>query len=185
MGKTERIKLTDAQKAAIDDYNIDLQPAERVNKHYSAERAQWLNDTIFAPAEVELVPVPQEQKLKKAQRDARRSSQPTASTISMSGRKSGFAAAARGGDDEDITFNVSLNRDSFTDPIKDIIAEQLEDLKNEFFTKSDGKKLLKEFDIRLSKFGQDLTKSIASMLASPITYHHHIILTYHQHIAVL
>ena len=161
MGKAERIKLSDAQKAAIDDYNRDLQPADKVNKHYSAERAQWLNDNVFAPADVELVPVPAEEKLKKAQRDARRNSQPSAS---MS-RKFGFGGA-RSGDDEDITFNVSMSRDSFIDPLKDIITEQLGDLKSELFTKSDGKKLLKEFDVHLSKFGQVLTKSIATMLVS-------------------
>lgn len=167
MGKAERIKLSDAQKAAIDDYNRDLQPADKVNKHYSAERAQWLNDNVFDPADVELVPVPAEEKLKKAQRDARRNSQPSAS---MS-RKFGFGGA-RSGDDEDITFNVSMSRDSFIDPLKDIITEQL---KSELFTKSDGKKLLKEFDVRLSKFEQVLTKSIATMLVSdnisPLTYH--------------
>lgn len=162
MGKTERYKLSHAQKAAIDEYNLEFEPEQKVNKHYSGDRAQWLNDNVFAPAGVELVPVPHEQKLKKAQRDARRNSQ---ATSSMSGRFGG----ARRGDDENITFDVSITRDSFADPIKDIITEQLGALKNEFFTKADGKKLLKEFDGRLSKFGDDLTKSIASMLVSNIS----------------
>lgn len=188
MGKTERAKLSEAQKEAIDKYNLLLPGHAKVNKRYCAERAQWLNDNIFAPAEVDLLPVPPEKKVEKAQRDARRnSSQPTASTLSMSGRKSGSAAA------QGFTFNVSMTSDDFADPIRDIITEQLEGLKGEFFTKTDSKQLLKQFNSRLLSFEQDITRhlksfeqnitmSIASLLVSfhlsPSSYHHAI---YHQH----
>lgn len=164
MGKTERFKLSAAQKAAIDEYNNELpEGAAKVNKHYSAERAQWLNDNIFAPAEVALVPVPSAQKLKKALFDARRnSSQPTASapSHSMSGRKPSSVP------DEEINFNVSMSYDSFADPIKEAITDQLQVLRSEFFTKADGKRLLRDMDSRLLKFEENITKSIASMLVS-------------------
>lgn len=161
MGNTERIKLTKEQKEAIDEHNTCVSPDKRVNKHYSAERAKWLNENVFEPSGVELVPVPPPQKLKKALWDAQRSSQPTASTHSMSARK---RVPADEVDDEGITFTVS--RDTFADPIKDIITDEL---------RAGNKKLLKEVDARLQKFGAELsssiTKSIATML---VRYHHHL-----------
>ncbi len=174
MGRA-RITFSKAQRAAITLYN-ENRPAhkEKVNNHYCAARAQWLNNTIFGPAGVDLVPLPSPKKLQKSQLDARRnSSQPTGSTLSMSGRKSG-SAAARG-----FTFNVSMTSDDFADPIKDIIAEQLEDLTGEFFTKADGKQLMKQIDSRLLSYEQSITRSIASLLVScnlsPFTYHHSLI----------
>lgn len=168
MSKQERYKLSEAQKEAIDEYNTNRPKSEKVNKHYSAERAQWLNDNIFGPARLELVPIRSEDKIKKAQRDAQRSSQPTTSTHSMSGRK--LPSAPRRSDAEGISFNVSVARGSFTVPIKEVVDDQLEELKQELFTKDDGKKLMKEFDERLEHFGQELsssiTKSIATLLVS-------------------
>jgi hypothetical protein len=154
MDKKERIKLTQDQRDAIDEYNTGVSPDKKVNKHYSAARAQWLNENIFEPSGVELAPLPPPQKLKKAQWDAQRSSQPTTSTHSMSKpRVSAYE------DDEDITFTVP--RYTFADPIKDIITDEL---------KAGNKKLLKEVDARLEKFGAELsssiTKSIAAMLVS-------------------
>jgi hypothetical protein len=165
MGKAERVKLSKAQKEAITEYNLTLPGHAKVNRRYCAERAQWLNDNIFAPAEVDLLPVPPKKKVEKAQRDARRSSQPTASTLSMSGRK---PAATFEYDDDDISFKprISMSRASFADPIKDIITEQLQDLKGEFFTKTDSKQLLKQIDSRLLRFEQNITKSMASLLVS-------------------
>lgn len=153
MDKKTRIKLTQDQRDAIDEYNTGVSPDKKVNKHYSAARAQWLNENIFEPSNVALVPVPPPQKLKKAQWDAQRSNQPTTSTHSMS---RGLAYEV---DDEDITFTVP--RDTFADPIKHIIIQEL---------KVGNKKLLKEVDARLEKFGEELsssiTKSIAAMLVS-------------------
>jgi hypothetical protein len=165
MDKKERIKLTQDQRDAIDEYNTGVSPEKKVNKHYSAARAQWLNENIFEPSDVELVPVPLPHKLKKAQWDAQRiSSQPTTSTHSMSARKPRVAAYE---DDEDIMGTFSVPRDIFADPIKDIITEEL---------KAGNKKLLKEVDVRLEKFKQELsssiTKSIAAMLVS--LHHQHL-----------
>jgi hypothetical protein len=162
MGKTERIKLTKFQKEAIDVWNEGKSPADKLQRRYCSTRAQWLNDNIFAPSRVELVPVPPPQKLKKAQWDAQRSSQPTTSTHSMSARKPRVPAYEV--DDKDITFTVP--RDTFADPIKDIIADEL---------KAGNKKLLKEVDARLEKFGAELSSSITrSIAAMLVRYHHHL-----------
>jgi len=158
MGKTERIKLTEEQKEAIDEHNTCVSPDKKVNKHYSAKRAQWLNENIFEPSGVDLAPLPPPGKLKKAQWDAQRSSQPTTSTHSMSGRK---RVPAYDEDDEDITFTVPRN--TFADPIKDIINDEL---------RAGNKNLLKEVDARLVKFGADLSSSITKSIAAMLVRYH-------------
>lgn len=123
----ERVKFTDEQKAAIDEYNKELPKSERLTKKYAADRAQWVNENVFEPRGVELCPIPSKAKLNKALADARRVSvqpQTSEATSSMSHR-AGPSRFSKAGS----IFKVSVDEDMLKELVSSAVQEEMAELK--------------------------------------------------------
>jgi hypothetical protein len=126
----ERVKFTDAQKAAIDAYNKDLPKDDRLTKKYAADRAQWLNEKVFEPSGVEFCLVPSRSKLRKALADSRRVSgrtETSEATSSMSQR--GGAGPSRSSKIGGI-FKVSVDEERLKDVVSTAVTEEMAEYKD-------------------------------------------------------
>lgn len=161
----ERVKLTDEQQEAIKDYNKSHEA--KVNLHYAAYRAQWLNDNIFSPAGVELCPIPPPHKLKKAIADSARASGRSTgtqeATSSMSAPKGKGAGPSR---PSSSFMKLEVDGDKFTDMVKKAVEEELDDAKDCYFQKSDGKVLLVDIKSIIKETCMEMVPKIVGEVVS-------------------
>jgi hypothetical protein len=126
----ERVKFTDAQKAAIDAHNKDLPKSERLTKKYAADRAQWVNENVFEPRGVELCPEPTKTKLNKALADARRVSGHTTTSGATSSMSQRAGAGPSRFSKASSIIKVSVDEDLLKELVSSAVKEELAELKN-------------------------------------------------------